>query len=334
MADQGIDAFTYYLLQGLNGAANVGGGKVITSSALADYVAKNVRYRTSQHPEYGKLPGDGGGEYVFVRSTSTTAETPPAPAPSQPQQASNPNSPPSQVQAANPSQQPPPIQHPSAVIANRPGTSQLWIYGFLGGNTNSYGVSLDVASFDTKSGGSLGLGVEYRFTPHFALGLNLFVIDNKSGGGTWTPGAAFYEDNYYDGTYYDEVDVVNGTFTENIQYFSINPLMKLSLGGAYVELGPSIGIVTKAEETGSRDEYLVDSYGYYEPVEVNENYDSKLTDVKTRIGLPIGVGYDLTLGGFRLSCELRYDIGLTDVYSDVSGKVSSFQFLLGAGFGL
>ena len=53
MADHGMDACTYYLLQGLNGAADVNHDNVTTSSELADFVAKNVRYRTSQHPEYG-----------------------------------------------------------------------------------------------------------------------------------------------------------------------------------------------------------------------------------------------------------------------------------------
>jgi uncharacterized caspase-like protein len=332
IADQGIDAFTYYLLQGLSGAADVNADNLITSSELADYVAKSVRYRTTQHPQYGKLPGDDGGEFVFLKSTPASAETAAPAPPAQTQKAVNEN-PQQQVAEEEPSQ-PPRVVHPSRVIQERPEAKPFWVYAFLGGNSNSYSMNLNVANFTTKSGGDFGIGAEYRITPNLALGLNLFVLDNKAGGGTWTPGAAFYEDNYFDGGYYDEVEVVNGTFTEDIRYFSINPLIKLSLGGAYIDLGPSIGIVTKAEETGNRNEYLYDSDGYYPEVEVNVDYDSKLTDVKTRVGLPIGVGYDLSLGGFRLSCELRYDLGLTDLYSNTSGKISSVQFLFGAGIGL
>ena len=334
MADQGIDAFTYYLLQALNSASNVGNGKVITASELADYVAKNVRYRTSQHPEYGKLPGDGGGEYVFVRSTSTIAQTPPTPPPSQSQQPSNPNPSPSQVEAENPSQQPPPIQHPPTVTENRSETNQWWIYGFLGGNNNSYGMSLDYASIGTKAGGNLGLGAEYKFTPHFAIGLNLFFEDDKSGSGTYNDGAYLTGDFYDDyGYYYDEADVSNDNFTLQIEYVSINPQMKFSIGGAYADLGLSFGIVTKANWVIDNADVVL--YNSYTENSTNSNLSAniKIPDVTTRIGMPIGVGYDLDMGHLRLFGELRYDIGLNDVASSTSGGVSSFQFILGAGFG-
>ncbi len=327
MADQGIDAFTYYLLQGLSGTADVNGDKIVTASELADYVAKNVRYRTTQHPQYGKLPGDDGGEFVFVQSMPPPVAVVTPPSVNSTQAGNNENPPPQEK-----TQQQPKIVRPPTVAATLPEPGQFWIYAFLGGNGNSYSMNWDAASFGRKSGSDFGLGIEYRFTSYFALGLNLFVLDDKSGSGTYTPGYTFLEDNYYDNLYYDEVEILSGSFTENIRYFSINPMVKLSLGGAYFEVGPSIGIVSKSEETGTRDEVLLNSYSN-NYVEVSDNYDIKLTDVKTRIGLPIGVGYDLGLGFFRLSAELRYDIGLTDLYSSPAGKISSFQFLLGAGFG-
>lgn len=335
MADQGIDAFTYYLLQGLNGTADVNGDKIVTASELADFVAKSVRYRTTQHPQYGKLPGDEGGEFVFVQSTPPPVAVVPPPSPNPTQAVSNQNPPPQQKPVQNPPQQRPKVVRPPTVIANAPEPSQFWIYAFLGGNGNTYSETLDDAKYGTKAGANLGLGVEYRFTSNFALGLNLFIIDNRSLGGTYTHGYLFSYDGYYNGVYYDQAEILDGTFTDDIEYFSINPLMKLSIGGAYIDLGASIGMVHKSEETGNFDLALTNYSGDYEQVKVS--YDDKLTDVKPRIGIPVGIGYDLDLGGFRLSCELRYDFELTatKLYSNLpSGKISSAQLLLGAGFGL
>lgn len=336
MADQGIDAFTYYLLQGLNGTADVNGDKIVTASELADYVAKSVRYRTTQHPQYGKLPGDEGGEFVFVQSTPPPVAVVPPTSPNPTQAVSNQNPPP-QVPAAKPTQQQPRVVHRPTVVTTATEPSQFWIYAFLGGNSNSYSKNFSDATYKTSSGPDFGLGFEYKISGGFSLGLNLFIIDSRSGSGTYNAGQTTYEyhgwnDGYY---YYDQEEITGGNFTENVSYLSINPMIKLSLGGVFVDAGPSIGIVTKSEMTGT--EKLVytntsDNYGatYY----LNDSYSGNLKSPQTRFGVPIGVGYDLDIGGFRLSCELRYDIGLNDVQSGESRKISSAQLLLGAGFGL
>jgi hypothetical protein len=81
LADKGLSVFTYYFLKGLDGDADVNGDGIITSSELADYVARNVKFRAPQTPQYGRLPGDEGGEFVFMRvSTPVTAQPPVQPA--------------------------------------------------------------------------------------------------------------------------------------------------------------------------------------------------------------------------------------------------------------
>ena len=82
LADQGLSVFAFYFLKALDGDADVNRDGLITSSEIADFVAKNVRFRAPQNPQYGRLPGDEGGEFVFVRSKQVVTEEKPA----QPQQ--------------------------------------------------------------------------------------------------------------------------------------------------------------------------------------------------------------------------------------------------------
>ncbi|CUS96791.1 PEGA domain-containing protein [Candidatus Kryptobacter tengchongensis] len=72
-SDNGLSYFTYYLLEGLEGKADKDQDNIILSSELVDYIVKNVRYKTNQHPEYGRLEGDDGGELLFIKASQTTA---------------------------------------------------------------------------------------------------------------------------------------------------------------------------------------------------------------------------------------------------------------------
>ena len=68
VADGGPDGhsiFTWTLLQGLAGKADLNGDNIITGTELAAYIAPAVASVSAQTPAFGSLPGSEGGEFVF-----------------------------------------------------------------------------------------------------------------------------------------------------------------------------------------------------------------------------------------------------------------------------
>ncbi len=61
----GHSAFTWTLLQALQGKADLNGDGFITGTELAAYVAPAVSSIARQTPAFGNLPGSEGGEFVF-----------------------------------------------------------------------------------------------------------------------------------------------------------------------------------------------------------------------------------------------------------------------------
>ena len=61
----GHSVFTWTLLQGLAGKADLNGDGLITATELAAYIAPAVSSVSSQTPAFGSLPGSEGGEFVF-----------------------------------------------------------------------------------------------------------------------------------------------------------------------------------------------------------------------------------------------------------------------------
>ena len=57
--------FTWNVLQGLGGQADLNGDGVITASELGGYVAPRVSDTSHQTPAFGNLVGSSGGEFVF-----------------------------------------------------------------------------------------------------------------------------------------------------------------------------------------------------------------------------------------------------------------------------
>ncbi|WP_161997881.1 hypothetical protein, partial [Escherichia coli] len=107
---------------------------LIISSEIADFVARNVRFRAPQNPQYGRLPGDEGGEFVFVRSKQIVTEEKPA----QPQQI---------IVKEEPKTQPKRVireegkEKEAKTIIQTPKEAQFWIYAFVGGNGNNHSIS-------------------------------------------------------------------------------------------------------------------------------------------------------------------------------------------------
>ncbi len=61
----GHSVFTWTLLQGLEGKADLNGDGIITATELAAYVAPTVAAVSRQTPAFGSLPGSEGGDFVF-----------------------------------------------------------------------------------------------------------------------------------------------------------------------------------------------------------------------------------------------------------------------------
>jgi uncharacterized caspase-like protein/peptidoglycan/xylan/chitin deacetylase (PgdA/CDA1 family) len=67
----GHSVFTWTLLQGLNGKADLNGDGMITATELAAYVAPAVASVSHQTPAFGSLPGSEGGDFVFELPADT-----------------------------------------------------------------------------------------------------------------------------------------------------------------------------------------------------------------------------------------------------------------------
>lgn len=61
----GHSVFTWTLLQGLDGRADLNGDGVITASELAAYVVPAVSALSQQTPSFGNLAGSEGGDFIF-----------------------------------------------------------------------------------------------------------------------------------------------------------------------------------------------------------------------------------------------------------------------------
>lgn len=61
----GHSVFTWALLQGLAGKADLNGDGLITATELAAYVAPAVANTSQQTPAFGSLPGSEGGDFIF-----------------------------------------------------------------------------------------------------------------------------------------------------------------------------------------------------------------------------------------------------------------------------
>ncbi len=69
----GHSVFTWTLLQGLEGRADLNSDGFITAAELAAYVGPSVSALSHQTPAFGNLPGSEGGEFIFELHPETEA---------------------------------------------------------------------------------------------------------------------------------------------------------------------------------------------------------------------------------------------------------------------
>jgi len=319
LADQGVSIFAFYFMRGLDGDADVNRDGIITSSELADYVSKNVRFRAPQNPQYGKLPGDEDGEFIFIKSREVAIEQKqPQVIVVQPKEESKPQ--PRRIVRDEKEKEKEKVFTPQTKL------SRYWGYGFIGFNSNSHSIKNDELTFEKLegSGGVVGFGFEYQVDPKFTLTLNLFY-DEKSGSFKIKPFSSL-SDNFII-KFGPDVNM-----DAKLSYLTLNPMMKAKSGGFYFGAGLALGFVLDKKIKFTSGYIVRDIYGNFIEGGTIEEED-KIEDTKTRFALPIGAGYDFKLGGFKIFIEARYDLGLTKVAKDSEWKVSSLQFLIGARYG-
>src|ERR1041385_3046972 len=61
----GHSVFTWTMLQGLEGRADLNSDGYISAAELASYVGPGVSSLSHQTPAFGNLPGSEGGEFIF-----------------------------------------------------------------------------------------------------------------------------------------------------------------------------------------------------------------------------------------------------------------------------
>src|SRR6185369_10465117 len=69
----GHSVFTWTVLQGLEGRADLNSDGYITAAELAAYVGPSVSALSHQTPAFGNLPGSEGGEFIFETRSETEA---------------------------------------------------------------------------------------------------------------------------------------------------------------------------------------------------------------------------------------------------------------------
>lgn len=77
VADGGADGhsvFTWALLKGLDGQADLDGNNIITASELGAYVSPLVSDNAKQTPTFGNMVGSQGGEFLFELAPKPTVE--------------------------------------------------------------------------------------------------------------------------------------------------------------------------------------------------------------------------------------------------------------------
>ncbi|MCX7761842.1 MAG: caspase family protein [Candidatus Kryptonium sp.] len=267
LADQGISVFAFYFLRGLDGESDLNRDEIITSSELADYIAKNVRFRAPQNPQYGKLPGDDGGEFIFVRSAFVSVE--------QKEQEKQPDV------VARPLQ-PQGERKPQGRVVERRLEKEkqkiYWLYAFAGRNMNFYSIQEENVVYESTSGdGNLvGIGFESIFEPWLILSVNAFY-DQKDG-----------NLKIRGGDIWNEV---------RLSYTVTNLVIKLTSYNFYSFFGLSLGISTEIKQTIKSGRAVLRESKIETPelrlsVPFGIGYDLKIGDFK--FFAEIGYDYGLT----------------------------------------
>jgi hypothetical protein len=179
------------------------------------------------------------------------------------------------------------------------------------------GAGSDLEETPTGFGFIFGGQVDMNFSPMIGLITNIQFYDNRSGSSST------------EGT----VQGLNYTLenSTSLAYFMIEPLFKLSIprSGFYFVTGPMIGFNIE----GSNELSISSQNGGVTFQDGSTKSKSTIRDTNVRFGIKFGSGYDIYLSRLiDLTPQFNFEYGLTNVQSNVSAKILTFQVLVGCKF--
>ncbi len=188
----------------------------------------------------------------------------------------------------------------------------------LGLNFN-IGTGSDLNETATGLGLLIGAQVDMNFTPTIGLITNVQFYDNRSGSSSTdgTQGGISY----------------SITNSSSLAYFMIEPLFKLDLTGSrlYFVMGPMVGFNIEASSElrlTSQNNRLTFNDG-------STKIKQSIKNTLVRFGIKTGAGYNIPLSRLvELTPQLYFEYGLTNIQSNVSARILTFQALVTAKFNI
>jgi len=186
----------------------------------------------------------------------------------------------------------------AAAIVCMGASAQVQFGGKVGFDlTNFWGEN---AVHGMKPGYQVGLLMEYKFTPNFAISPEV-VFASQGGKGT------FFDTKYTDG--------VKITWTTN--YINVPVMLKYyATPSLSIDFGPQVGF---------------NVYSKYKEKNIDKSVDIKDETKAADFGLGLGATYNLTNNAF---VQARYTMGLTNAFKDEGDKAknSNIQIAFGMKF--
>ncbi len=184
----------------------------------------------------------------------------------------------------------------------------------IGGNTGmnyNIGTGSDLEETMTGFGFVIGATADMDFSQVIGLNVNLQFYDGRNGS------------NATEGT----VQGIPYTLHQeaSLAYFAIEPLLKIMIPGSglFFLFGPAIGF----NISGTSEVRLTSENNQVTFADGSTKIKSSIKNTLVRFALKAGVSYDIKLGAVYLTPALVFDYGITNVQSDVSSHILSFQAL-------
>jgi len=184
----------------------------------------------------------------------------------------------------------------------------------------------------SKTGLIAGVGYNINISEKFSIQPELNFVQKGS------KSKSNYDEFPYAGGYIE----YRSTDDARLNYLQVPVMFKLTFGNAtkfYVNAGPSIGFGLNGKGTFKNSIYEEDPFGY--SYEFSEERDYKIlfkkapdgyegvdNYVDNRLNLSLQVGGGVTVIE-KVNLDVRYGIGLTDLYDDGKSKFRVLQITLG-----
>ncbi len=182
---------------------------------------------------------------------------------------------------------------------------------------------------------------EYKLGVSFGIAYNIRINELLS----VQPELNFVQKGYSTSSTYSGLPYGGGFYTVNtsdetkMNYLQVPVLVKVTFGKFYLNAGPSVGLGLNGKGKDTYSETGEDMFG--SPYEYNndnqydilfeeapEGYEGPDTYIENRMNISVQVGGGVTLMD-KLNIDLRYGMGLTDLYDNYKMQHRVFQVTLG-----